>query len=467
MVGYVVTAGKFTSDATGYFVYNLVAFCSCAVLLARLNSVKGIYTAVWLGLVIFLVVYIVRFYWIAIDPFPIRVMLPSDTYVDMLRKQPNELFNSFKISVVGFAAFNLCSTFFLFRAEKKNKLNYYAESHLNRELYSRSLKHLLLVVPILILILSYISNFYHIGELGMVSGDPLPFRLKGVIFYARIVVLPLLILLLIFSADRCSRAGMARVGVLFLLIHGGIDMLLRNSRSGLLLCLVLLCFLVLVGAFKLRRWEKISFGCVVLLAIVCVPIITEYRIQQVAYGHTAFYAIEKALTLYGSDFLGTLTKGIVFVFFRMPGIECTWAMLTLDAKPLGFEFFRILSANNGVAGYLTHTIHNGLDPNYPTLLAPGFVGWFYLFAGTPAVMLGAFIASLLATVSWAHLNFSPLRSRPLAQVFFLWMLFLAMTEGTLDSMVYMVLVGALSIVSFEIYFVLIQRRLHVSYQQKA
>ena len=232
-------------------------------------------------------------------------------------------------------------------------------------------------------------------------------------------------------------------------MHGIIDMLLRNSRSSLLLAVLLLVFLILIDGIKLRRNEKVFFGVVVLLAFVMVPIMTEYRYIRVNYNLPHIEAFSNALNDVGRNWLMQLFKGLQFVFFRMPGIESLWCMIAWQGEPLGIHSIDVINSKNGIAGYLTYIIYP-LRETDNTLLAPGFVGWFYLVAGLPAIVLGSIFAGALSVLGWKFLGRRYIESGPVAQVFFLWMFFLALTEGTLDSMRYMFFVGLITIAALEV-----------------
>lgn len=446
-IGYSITASRFHFSAGEYLFYNLLALGACAVLLTQLKVFGQCFAAVWLGLIILVTVYFLRFYWIVIDPSPVKVMLPQNSYIEML-PQVDKLINAFKLSVIAFSAFSLSAAAMFFLLRKQDAATHRTEEHGEIASHWFIAKFILLLLPPLMLALAYIAHKYHIGEMGAAPGEPLPFRLKGVIFYARIVLLPLMILQFMYSAARSGHPVVARLGVLLLLTHGVIDMLIRGSRSSLLLCVLLLVFLLMARGIQLRRNEKIFIGITVILAIVMVPIMTEYRYWRVQHDFSVMDALNNAVGSVGIGWWGALMKGVEFVFFRMPGTESLWAMLSRGAEPLGMQSFDVFATKNGLAGYLTYQIHP-MKVEDNTLLAPGFVGWFYLVAGIPAILLGSAAAAIFSILGWKYLSRDYLVCGPVAQTFLLWMFFVALTEGTLDSMVYMVLAGIVSIAAME------------------
>jgi hypothetical protein len=108
----------------------------------------------------------------------------------------------------------------------------------------------------------------------------------------------------------------------------------------------------------------------------------------------------------------------------------------------------VFHLKDGIAGYMTRVIHS-LGEESNTLLAPGFVGWLYVVAGLPAIILGSIATGVLSVIGWKFLDRRYIETGPVAQVFFLWMLFIALTEGTLDSMIHMLVVGLTTMVILE------------------
>jgi len=456
VIGYALTKTRFSFVAGEYLIYNLLAFATSAALLTQLKGFKQNYVGVWLAFIVIATVYFFRFYWISIDPSPVQVMLPWNPYKNMVGKL-DLLFFAFKLSVVAFVSFGFTCAAMLHLIQKKSISAYQNISQRDISIYKFVAKLLLIVLIPLMLVLFYISYKYKIGEKGVSSGEAFPFRLKGIVFYTRIVFIPLLIMMLIYSAERSGRILMSRLGILLLLSHGVIDMLLRSSRSSLLLSVLLLVFLIVAGGVRLRRNEKILIGIAIVFAFLMVPVITAYRNQRVEHGLLLGDALNNAILVVGDNWWGTLTQGVKFVLFRMPGVESLWCMLAQGAKPLGMQSLEVFRSVNGMAGYLTYNIYP-LKFEDNTLLAPSYVGWFYLVAGFPAVVFGGMIAAVLSVFGWKFLSRKYLDCGPVAQVFLLWMLFIALTEGTLDTMVYMVLVGIVCIIGIELSLRLIKNR---------
>ncbi len=447
LVGYLITYERFIFVSGDYLFYNILAVASCAILLFHIKSYEVSYSAMWLTLVIFIVVYFVRFYWIVIDPLPVKIMLHTPIYIKMIQDIP--LFESFRVSVIAFTVFSISIVVLLF-IDRRILRTDTKPVDMNNEFHRFIVKFLFLFLPLLMVALAYVSHRYHIGEMGADSGEPLPYRLKGIVFYARFVMIPLLIMLLIYLAEQCNYIIISRLGIVFLMLHGIVDMLLRGSRSSLLLSVLLLIFLVMSGGLKLYRSEKVLAFLVLIAALFMVPIMTEYRMHRIVEDLSVIDAIFASLSIIGSEGWATLLHGIEFVFFRMPGIEAVSAMISLGVEPLGEETIKIISVEQGLAGYLTHNIY-GIPIEENTLSAPSFVGWLYLVGGTIAVAKGVIVLAVVVVFGWHSLRKKYFVASPISKTYFLWVLFTALTEGTLDSMLFMFIVGVLVLLSIEVF----------------
>lgn len=449
--GYAITCSRYEGVAAEYFLWHLLALTSCAVVLGNIRGFQYRHAGIWMVLSIFLAVNVVRFYWLTIDPAAVKIMMPSDSYTFM-NGSPDALYSSFVLMVISFALVCL-SMVILDRWFKTSCYPCDVENSVQPlACYKLVVKYFPIIVFTTMVVLGYAAHHFHIGEMGAASGDPLPFRLKGIIFYMRTVVIPILILTIIFSAEKVCNFRVARLGIGLLIAHGLLDMVIRGSRSSLLLVLLLLFFLVISKGITLLKAEKIGLGIAVTFAMFMVPLMTQYRAMRVVGGLSVLDALGAAFDKLGANWFIEIFHGVKFVFFRMPGIESVWAMKALHAEPLYARSLDVISDKMGVAGYLTYYVHPGMYQSNNTLLAPGYIGWFYLVAGISGVVLGSVMMGAVAVMGWNFVSRSASRSGAVGCVFYFWMLFLALTEGTLDSMRYMFAVGVGSILLLEIWF---------------
>jgi hypothetical protein len=449
-IGYLLTHKYFLAVRMDYVFYNILASVFLAILLKTINVLDERFTAICVAVVLLLMGYFIRFYWITIDPMPVEKMLPWNPFRTMVANR-DALFQSFQLSVIAFVSFCFAAFILLFISDNQNLIKLKNRHLDNLELGIKAGRLLLALIVVLMAVFAYLSYRYQIGEMGSSSGDFLPFRLKGVIFYARIVSIPIFILLCIGFMDKANDMIGSRIGILLLILNGVVDMFLRSSRSSLLLALLLLVFLLLSGGVRLRVKEKVFLGAIAVLAFLMVPVMTEYRQVRLIHNLSHFDALIVLFQKEESSWLLQFTQGLKFVLFRMPGIESLWCQLALGARPLGIYSLDIFNSINGIAGYLTYVIHPMKEANN-TLLAPGFVGWLYLVGGTPIIVVGSLCVGFITVLVWNLIDTVFLRTNATAKAFLLWMLFLALTEGTLDSMGFILLSGVFTLIGAEVLF---------------
>jgi hypothetical protein len=460
VIGYFATRSYFDFAATEYFIYNLLVLIACAIFIAMLKRLKHRNFAVWFSFAILILLYFVRAYWIVIDPTPVKKMLPLDSYLMMLEHKIFFLY-AFKFSTILFTTFCIFSVLLLYFIqniyhEKK------VENQISSNIYILIRKFLWIILPPVALFFYFLINHYQIGFMGLLVTETLPFRLRGLVFYASTVVIPLLIALLIISAEKSKNMKSVNLGILFMIVHGIVLMVLRGSRSSLLLSLLLIVFLVIVCPIKLNRNQKLTISIFTFFAFFMVPIITIYRDFRIngiykdihLYGSGTIEALTQAILIIKNDLITTVVQGVKFIFFRMPGVESLWCMLVKGAQPIGHQLLDVFSTNNGVAGYLTYNIYS-FEQNYNSLFAPSYAGWFYLTAGLfPGAMLSGVMAALISVIGWKFTNFKFIKSKAVMQVFLLWILFLVLTDGAIDIMGLQVISGIICIVFIECMFYL-------------
>jgi hypothetical protein len=177
--GYALTAGQFDQRLVEYSFLNLVAFVSCAVLLTQIDIFNRAHYAAWLALTLLVMGYFIRFYWIAIDPMPVERMLPWNPFRTMIANR-DALFLSFKLSVAAFTLFNIsvaALALYYRRVDLPSGLP--SESTQNKPKVSAGLW--LMAVLLLMAALAFVTYTYRIGEMGAESGEPLPFRMNGIV----------------------------------------------------------------------------------------------------------------------------------------------------------------------------------------------------------------------------------------------------------------------------------------------
>lgn len=423
------------------FVMCCVAFVACAFLLHRLDCPGPDTAAVWLVLAVFIGFYFLRYPIIAFDPAPVIGTHP-DSISDLFRDGGVGLNRALRASVFAFTIFCVVAKLLLLRPPIRQT---HIPPMLPTDVLSRAVTLLSIAAPLLMLVLGYLAFAYRIGQMGVDPGEPLPFRLKGLVFYGRLVLLPLMIMAIVHLGTRLNRKDYVWVGLLLLAIHGISDMVIRVSRSSLLLCLLLLVFMAIVGGFRVRRSGVVIGAVLMLAAIYLMPIVMHYRLLLITGAGDGFALFQQAFSTGNEAAISVLKRGLATVYFRIPGIETMWAIGNSQTEPLGEMLLPTLHSAFGMAGYLTFTLYR-ISPAEYTLWAPGFVGWLYLAGGYVGIAIGASVLAWICVVLPRYSNRAETGNGPLFNTFLLWVLFLCLTDGTLDSNILLLASGLLALV---------------------
>lgn len=425
--------------------YLGAAMAACAWLLYRLDSLRPDTMAVWLVVLVFLAAYFLRYPVLLLDPSYVVSTHPDSIAPIFLNDQAG-LAEALKLSTFVFVVFCIVAGSQLRRGGVTPGTTPLFSPKGNAQIRI----WLLVTVPLLMIVLGYVAYAYKIGQMGVAPGEPLPYRLKGIVFYARHVLIPLLILALVCQATFASDSRSLHAGLLLLAVHGVSDAILRGSRSSLLLCLLLVMFLSASGGLRIRRRDMLFLGGLVLGAILLIPTITLYRALRFESDAGLWQLFSSAFSAANHDMPSIFMNSLSSVYFRIPGIETTWAITSLVNEPLGGGLFDIMRSQFGVTGYLNFDIYQVPVEAY-TLFAPGFVGWLYLAGGWPGLAIGSIVLALLCVHLPRLLYGGYLRWPPLANTFFLWILFISLTDGTLDSNLLLIVAGMATLVALEFF----------------
>lgn len=439
-----VSACQITGNTESAYSFG-AAMAACTWLIYRLDSLNPDAIGVWLVIAVFVTFYFLRYPLLLLDPGAVAAIHP-DSIAPLFLNDRAGLTQALKLASMVFVTFCIVARLMLGPRGTRTGASR-ARVHQGHDPF---MVWLIVVVPLLMIVLGYIAYAYRIGQMGAAPGEPLPFRLKGVIFYARHVLIPLLIVAIIYRATLSRDGRSLSIGLLLLAIHGVSDTVLRASKSSLLLCLLLVVFLSVSGGIRIRRKGLMIVGALVLGAILLMPTITYYRALRFGSDAGLWQLFASAFGAANQDFIGVLQKSFNAVYFRIPGIETIWAINSLAKEPLGTGLIETMRSPFGVTGYLNFEIYQVPVESY-TLFAPGFVGWFYLAGGEIGLVLGGIALALLCVKvpRWFYGGY--LRWSPVANTFFLWILFISLTDGTLDSNFLLFSTGVVSLASLEFF----------------
>ncbi len=429
-------------NVTSVLLSALVSFLCCGFLMQRLTSLSAKNATVWLSLGVFLLVYYLRYPMLVVDASHVIATHP-DSISAHFRENVAGLDQAFVLSSIVFSIFCCVAALLLGRntaaeveSDRYQKDDAFADRRIARAL--------LVVIPVLMLVLGAFAYRYKIGQMGVLPGEPLPFRLKGVIFYGRLVVLPVLILTLIYLATRTQEKLLSWIGILLLATHAFSDMMLRGSRSSLLLCILLAVFLFANGGMRVRRTGAMITAAITISAIWLMPIIMQYRILRFTANDSLFKLLQQAVASEKEGAWTSLINSLVALYFRIPGIETIWAILNVKAEPLGAALVATMTTPFGLTGYLNFGLYHVL-PEARTLYAPGFVGWLYLAGGYAGLVLGACFLAWICVELPRFIYDRNIRCAPVANTVVMWVLFLSLTDGTIDSNLLLVTIAVLSV----------------------
>lgn len=460
-VVYLSTYAYFTQYVIEYLLHNLLAAISCIFLLYHMRKQGRSLFVLWLVLFIYSIAYFVRMVFITWSPDAVLKMLYTPVYVKAM--QESSLIYGSMLTSISFSAFCISAVIAMYMV-RATEMPEEEPLHVNvnhDSIWEHWLMGGLIVVAILLTIIAFRFN---IGVMGADPGEPLPYRLKGIIFYLRSVSVPLAFILLIYLYDISGRYAASRLTIFSFFLYAMADMLIRNSRSPVLLVVLLLVFLIASGGFKLYRNERLAFGAVSVVGVFMIPVITQFRLIQrridlgILDDAGWLSSLQTALMNSFGNLFDALSSGVEFLLLRFPGMEAISAIVAMGATPLNTKAFEVFSTSQGMAGYLTHTVY-GVSPESYTLSAPGIIGWSYLVGGEYLVLINSILTTFLLVFLWNWIDRSALQLRVILKVFLLWCVFLIFSEGTPDSMGYMVFFGISSVIFLEFVIRLHQRYL--------
>jgi hypothetical protein len=427
ILGYLFTYSILREGET-YLVLTLVAIASCMILLTRLNRSIDVTLPFWTILAVFLIGYYVKYYLLVLYPdlFLETGQMTGSSY------SSSALLPAFKLATIAFTCFCLSGWVFLGFARKR-----YLHDAVEADgaVYRSVARFLIWTVPFLMLLTYIIAYRTGIAIMGLASVS-LPFRMAGVIFYIRTVLIPTLIIVLVLCGNKGEKSSYRRTGIFLLVLHGLSDVLLRSSRGQFIVLILALGFLFLLKGQGLKRSETAVLLAGFLLTIILAPFITEYRNYRII---SQDKNIVSALIWSGQGGVGekagigkTFASGLSFVLARLTGIDMLLRYTSLGVTPLGINAIDVIRSPRGIAGYVTIDLL-GIPEQANTSSAVSLPGWFYLVGGTGFMAVGmiAFVAFVWAI--WAHFRRLQLRILPAAQAIFLLWVYSIAVEGTLDT----------------------------------
>lgn len=419
LIGYLLSYRFFPGQWAAYLLLTAAAAAAGCLAANALAGRKGNNSAAWLVFFLLMLFGYAKFYWLVVDPMPIREFF-TEWWSWRHFEVPATLLDAFLIQTLGFAGFCL-SVFFLPPRLKDVP----AQGVTSAVIRSSVLAYYFCALAGLLLASVLLVHKFKIGFMGMVS-DPLPLRLSGLIFYFHTMLLPILIVAAICLAETARRHFWSRAGIILLIIWAVSDVLLRSSRASLMLVPLLLLFLALSGGIKIRKAEALAGFGIGFMAIILSPLIWSYRVFRLS-GCGSFAALKASVSSFSFTTAG-LAKSLSFIFFRVPGIDIPVIVSGFKVKVLGAEAFDVLFSEKGYSWYLGHFAF-GLPFDAPNGFATPFIGQWYMAWGYPGIVLAGIAAGVFSVTAWDRLMKCGSPLAPVARAFFLLLFFWGLTEG--------------------------------------
>lgn len=425
--GYLTTSSHFDGVLLEYFIFHMLSIFACCVLLTRLASSFKENLPIWTIFSVFIVAYYLKFYLIIIFSSSIE-MLPYYKYV----RSGEILYKTFISLSYAFLVFCLTSWVLIGRAKpiKYNLLPGKVD-------YRSLIVCLELTIVFLIITTGGIMFVYGIGRMSA-TNVYLPFRLAGWIFHIRFTFLPFLILLLIWCSDRMHLRKHFLFGMTLLVMHGLTEMLLRASRGSLLIIFIMLMMMfVITGQLTKKRLRL--FFMIMFSTVLAWPFITTYRFLRTVSDVTSVagplqLALSNVLMSWAS-FTRFFTASFINLLNRFVGVDALMIAMTSNKK-LGLKVFSV-----PVHEYFTISVA-GHSSRASTSFAPSLLGWFYLVGGEVMVAVGICLYVYLIWVIWNALSRSKLYCLPVAQAYYLFLVFTITSSGFPEKVSLMVMVTA-------------------------
>lgn len=440
-IGYMVTLYFFHDYTIEYFLFTVIAFLACLFLLSVLNGPFILRFPIWLLLLVFLIVYYMKFYLIILRPDLVR-LLPMQVYTHIVSDEV--LIRTYATTTWAFVAFSGAA--WMFRSTRR--------SFWSRQEQRKPTKLSMgLAVGGAMVLITASSLFVYATDMIMGGlGQELPFRLGGMVAYLRIITIPVMLVLIMWGTSGAMQRGSA-MGAVLLAVHGISDMVLRTSKGTLFFALIAAGFLWLLQGKKIRS-HHVMLGLIAgVLVLFLYPFAMDLRfVLRSNYAYNLSTAVSIAFLMRVgqpslANLFSTLTTALEYIVMRLSGSDILAALVAHDAEAVGWRIWDVLTGPHGFAGHLTVDVFGGpAELVGASALAPSLVGFFYVVGGDLVVFLGMGIMTIAVLWFWEKLAVSNLRSRVVAQVSMLNIVLMMAVDGLLDrAIVYKLPVFAASV----------------------
>lgn len=434
-LGFFWVVPAFEDNWHSYVPPFLLALILMAITLALLTRRHFYNVAVISVITLFWFAYFIRFFLIMAHPDSVYFLVPKLAWSSF--DDPGIWKTSFTYLSAAFCTFCVSVIFFsLASGGRMKRLIDIRNARIG--VNKRKPSGMFVVLAILaLIILNFIYFLYGIGVMGEFVENPLPFKLTGAIVYTKSVIVPCLLVLNIYWAEKSGRFVLARLGVLVLFLSGTFDMYFYKSRGALLFQAFPLGVVWLMAGFRLYKFDKLILVLVLTGTLFFIPAVTALR-------------IDSPLELFT---INQIVDGFNFTFFRITGIDQFMVILNLG-EPISLDnLWSVISSPRGIAGYYTTQLLN-YGEYIPQTFAPSMLGWLYLVGGLPGILGGAIFLGFLATYMWNFFDLFYPKCAPVVKSYFLMFLLLSVTEGIAKGIIISFIIAAVLLWFMEKHFLI-------------
>ncbi len=439
--GYALTYSYFEKFELEYLFLSILSFCASWLLINGLPFSTAVNPYIWTLILIFSAYYI-QFYWIALDPDMIVDKKFWLNALNWLAYSKEALIKAYATITYAFATFCLTAVFLAGNL----KIPQEEKQHKEKFNYRLTSSVLFWTTFLLMGITSYAMYITGISQMGAESVY-LPYRLAGLIFYTRFLLIPGLLIMLLWCSDVGGSRRQFNFGLLLLILHGLSDMLFRSSRGALLGTFIGVFMLFLITR-RMSRQRLQLFVIILLATSVTFPVISSYRsIRAEDPRSTIMTSLKEAADISSdesSDIEETAYGRIASMFFR-GGMLSIIPIVGTGIEPIGSR-----AIQTSVTKFFTNDVL-GYDPDHIHGSAPSLVGWFYIVGGNLFVIIGIIAYTTVTWIYWRAMIKMNLMCLPVAKTLFLFSLLNISIEGTLEGLGFKVMVLSGSIAACEFF----------------
>jgi len=286
------------------------------------------------------------------------------------------------IAAIGFVAFTLGSVVAL-RLMPILKQGW-QEASVRDDLRARRLCQMFFaIVLVLCLATAYAQYATGVGVMG--RNITLPYRLAGAIVHPRNVVIPYLLLVLAWVADRTGQRRLHLAICVALALHALCQTMLMASR-GMLLLLLLPLFVLWVSTSRTSALRQLGIVVLTSVVVLAYPLLSALRVIRAAEPTAAVW--EQMGEAHQAR--AQSSDAPARILFRISGIDNL--LVSVQYGEPGFEFehmARMLFDRERTFNMIYTQDYAGYGPyNEVHGSAPSLIGAFYVLGGTPLVLLG-------------------------------------------------------------------------------